>query len=28
VTANGHHIVRLEFSSAFEMLDFVQIVSD
>jgi serine/threonine-protein kinase RsbW len=28
VTANGHHIVRLEFTSAFEMLDFVQIVSD
>ena len=25
---NGHHIVRLEFSSAFEMLDFVQVVSD
>src|SRR5207302_1659187 len=25
---NGHHIIRLEFSSAFEMLDFVQIVSD
>jgi serine/threonine-protein kinase RsbW len=28
VTANGHHIVRLEFTSAFDMLDFVQIVSD
>jgi len=28
VTANGHHIVRLEFSGAFEMLDFVQVVSD
>jgi serine/threonine-protein kinase RsbW len=28
VTANGHHIVRHEFTSAFEMLDFVQIVSD
>src|ERR1700709_1532300 len=28
MTANGHHIVRLEFSSAFEMLDFVQVVSD
>jgi serine/threonine-protein kinase RsbW len=28
VTANGHHVVRLEFTSAFEMLDFVQIVSD
>jgi serine/threonine-protein kinase RsbW len=25
---NGHHIVRLEFTSAFEMLDFVQVVSD
>ena len=28
MTANGHQIVRLEFSSAFEMLDFVQVVSD
>jgi serine/threonine-protein kinase RsbW len=28
VTPNGHQIVRLEFSSAFEMLDFVQVVSD
>src|SRR5215467_13842035 len=28
VTANGHHIVRLEFTSTFEMLDFVQVVSD
>jgi serine/threonine-protein kinase RsbW len=28
VTANGHSIVRLEFTSAFEMLDFVQVVSD
>ena len=28
VTANGHHIVRLEFSSVFEMVDFVQVVSD
>jgi len=28
VTSNGHHIVRLEFTSAFEMLDFVQVVSD
>jgi serine/threonine-protein kinase RsbW len=28
VTPNGHHVVRLEFTSAFEMLDFVQIVSD
>ncbi len=27
-TANGHHVVRLEFTSAFEMLDFVQVVSD
>jgi serine/threonine-protein kinase RsbW len=27
-TANGHHIIRLEFTSAFEMLDFVQVVSD
>lgn len=26
--ANGHQIVRLEFTSAFEMLDFVQVVSD
>jgi serine/threonine-protein kinase RsbW len=26
--ANNHHTVRLEFSSAFEMLDLVQIVSD
>ena len=26
--ANGHHIVKLEFTSAFEMLDFVQVVSD
>jgi serine/threonine-protein kinase RsbW len=25
---NGHQIVRLEFSSGFEMLDFVQVVSD
>src|SRR5438067_544101 len=25
---NGRHIVRLEFSSVFEMLDFVQVVSD
>ena len=25
---NGHHIVRLEFSSMFEMVDFVQVVSD
>jgi serine/threonine-protein kinase RsbW len=28
MTANGHYIIRLEFSSAFEMLDFVQVVSD
>ena len=28
MTHNGHHIVRLEFTSAFEMLDFVQVVSD
>jgi serine/threonine-protein kinase RsbW len=28
VTANGQQIVRLEFTSAFEMLDFVQVVSD
>ena len=28
MTSNGQHIVRLEFSSAFEMLDFVQVVSD
>jgi len=28
VTSNGHHIVRLEFSSVFEMVDFVQVVSD
>ena len=28
MTANGHRIVRLEFTSAFEMLDFVQVVSD
>ena len=28
MTPNGHHIVRLEFTSAFEMLDFVQVVSD
>src|SRR5262249_29242338 len=27
MTVNGHH-VRLEFTSAFEMLDFVQVVSD
>ena len=28
MTTNGPHIVRLEFTSAFEMLDFVQVVSD
>ena len=28
MTANGHNIVRLEFTSTFEMLDFVQVVSD
>ena len=28
MTANGATIVRLEFTSAFEMLDFVQVVSD
>ena len=28
MTANGHRIVRLEFTSVFEMLDFVQVVSD
>ena len=28
MTANGHHIVRLEFTSTFEMLDVVQVVSD
>src|ERR1041384_8608894 len=28
VTANGPHIARLEFSSVFEMVDFVQVVSD
>jgi serine/threonine-protein kinase RsbW len=28
MTANGHQIIRLEFTSAFEMLDFVQVVSD
>src|SRR5438477_6739073 len=28
MTSNGHHLVRLEFTSAFEMLDFVQLVSD
>ncbi len=28
MTVQPHHIVRLEFTSAFEMLDFVQVVSD
>jgi serine/threonine-protein kinase RsbW len=28
VTANGHQIVKLEFTSTFEMLDFVQVVCD
>jgi serine/threonine-protein kinase RsbW len=28
MTDNGHQVVRLEFTSAFEMLDFVQVVSD
>ena len=28
MTPNGRQIVRLEFTSAFEMLDFVQLVSD
>jgi serine/threonine-protein kinase RsbW len=28
MTSNGHQLVRLEFTSAFEMLDFVQVVSD
>ncbi len=28
VAPNGHHIVRLEFSSVFEMVDFVQVVTD
>ena len=27
-TLNGHHTIRLEFASAFELLDFVQVVSD
>ena len=26
--ANGHHVIRLEFTSHFDMLDFVQVVSD
>lgn len=28
MTVNGHQVVRLEFTSTFEMLDFVQLVSD
>jgi len=28
MTPNGHQFIRLEFTSAFEMLDFVQVVSD
>ena len=28
MTADGHQLVRLEFSSTFEMLDFVQVVGD
>jgi serine/threonine-protein kinase RsbW len=28
MTVNGHQVVRLKFTSAFEMLDFVQVVSD
>jgi serine/threonine-protein kinase RsbW len=28
MTSNGQHLVRIEFTSAFEMLDFVQVVSD
>src|SRR5690242_4809034 len=28
VTTSSHHFVRLEFSSVFEMVDFVQVVSD
>ena len=28
MTFNGHQVVRLEFTSTFEMLDFVQVVSD
>jgi len=28
MTANGHQVVRLEFTSTFDMLDFVQVVSD
>jgi serine/threonine-protein kinase RsbW len=28
MTVNGHHVIRLEFTSRFEMLDFVHVVSD
>jgi serine/threonine-protein kinase RsbW len=28
MTANGHHAIRLEFTSRFEMLEFVQVVCD
>ena len=28
MTVNGRHVIRLEFTSRFEMLDFVQVVSD
>jgi len=28
MTPNGHQLIRLEFTSAFEMLDFVRVVSD
>lgn len=28
MTVNGHPVVRLEFTSAFEMIEFVQVVSD
>jgi len=28
VTTSGHHFVRLEFSSVFEMVDLVQVISD
>jgi serine/threonine-protein kinase RsbW len=28
MSSNGHHVVRLEFTSVFEMVDFVQVVSD
>ena len=28
MSLNGHQVVRLEFTSTFDMLDFVQVVSD